>query len=74
MSTPGTRGRRSKPSDRPSHGNSKKSKAEVCPICDVFVRDCDDKSKSDDALFCEGDCQAWLHRKCVGMTRKLYIV
>ena len=23
--------------------------------------------------FCEGDCQGWLHRKCVCMTKKLYV-
>ena len=73
MSTPASRNKRSKVSDRTPHSNSKKSKAEVCPICDVVIRDCDDKSKSDDALYCEGDCQSWLHRKCVGMTRKMYI-
>ena len=72
MSTPGTRNRQSKPSDHPSHSNSKTSKAEVCPICDVIIRNCDEKSKSDDALYCEGDCQEWLHHKCVSMTRKLY--
>ena len=33
--TPETRNKRSKPSDRTPHSNSKKTKAEVCPICDV---------------------------------------
>ena len=73
MNTPGSRNKRSKASDHTPHSNSKKSKAEVCPICDVVIHECDNKSKSDDALYCEGDCQSWFHHKCVGMTRKMYI-
>ena len=62
MNTPGSRNKLSKVSDCTPHSNSRKSKAEVCPICDVVICECDDKSKSDDALYYEGDCQSWLHR------------
>ena len=31
-----------------------------------------DDTDGDDAFFCEGDCKAWLHRKCVCLSKKLY--
>ena len=69
--TPKNKRKRVKPTDRTPPGESKKSKeSEVCLICDTVIRDGDDP---DDALYCEGDCQGWLHRKCVCMTKKLYV-
>ena len=73
MNTPGSRSKQSKASDHTPHSNSKKSKAEVCPTCDLVMHKCGDKSKSDDALYYKVDCQSWLHRKCVGMAREMYI-
>ena len=71
MTTPSGRRKRGNPTDRTPPGDSKKSKeAEVCLICEVIICDGDDP---DDAVYCEGDCQGWLHRKCVNMTMKLYV-
>ena len=38
------------------------------------IAECDpDKGiDRDDALFCEGDCQAWVHRMCVGLNKQTY--
>ena len=71
MTTPKNRRKRGKPTDRTPPGKSKKSKeSEVYLICDIVIRDGDDP---DDVLYCEGDCQGWLHRKCVCMTKKRYV-
>ena len=37
----------------------------TCPVCDKAV--VDRGRKSQDSIFCEGLCQAWLHRCCAGL-------
>ena len=32
----------------------------ICPICNKMLRVCPD------VIFCEGECNAWLHKKCAG--------
>ena len=39
----------------------------MCPVCEKAV--IDGGRKSQDSIFCEGSCQAWLHRCCAGLTR-----
>ena len=36
----------------------------VCSVCDKEVVDATDEEDGDDAVFCEGECQSWLHRNC----------
>ena len=53
--------------------DSKKSRGndhEVSLICDAIIHEGDN---AEDAVYCEGDCQGWLHRRCVCMSKKLYI-
>ena len=53
--------------------DSKKSRGndhKVCLICDAIIHEGDN---AENAVYCEGDCQGWLHRKCVCMSKKLYI-
>ena len=44
-----------------------KTSAAMCPVCEKAV--IDGGRKSQDSIFCEGSCQAWLHRCCAGLTR-----
>ena len=37
------------------------------PVCDVVINEDGDDVTRDDAVFCEGICDTWMHRKCVGM-------
>ena len=69
---PGGRHKHGKPTDRTPPGDPKKTKEseEVCLICGVKIQEGDEP---DQAVYYEGDCQGWLHRKCVGMTNKLYL-
>ena len=46
----------------------------VCPICADTIVDEGEDGCVQDALFCEGDCQCWLHRWCAGVTRERYAV
>ena len=65
--------KRGKPTDCFPPGASKKTKEnqEVCLVCELVIKEGNDEP--DETVYCEGDCQGWLHRKCVGMTKKLYL-
>ena len=39
----------------------------ICSVCDKAVV-IDGGRKSQDSIFCEGLCQAWLHRCCAGLS------
>jgi len=39
----------------------------TCPTCSEFVRDATAEREGQEALFCEGTCQCWYHRLCVGV-------
>ena len=36
----------------------------ACPICAKTVIDASESEEGDEAVFCEGECQCWLHRCC----------
>ena len=50
-----------------------KSKKCLCSICEKEVVDKDDQRKGQDAIFCEGNCQEWLHRVCTGLPKKVFL-
>ena len=41
----------------------------VCPICDEVIKEQTKNKKGDDCIYCEGSCEAWLHRKCAGLSQ-----
>ena len=45
-----------------------------CHVCDeVIIEGDDDKGEpGDDAMYCEGKCDAWIHRKCAGLSKQQY--
>jgi len=43
-----------------------------CLICLEPSLEADDHCVGEDAVFCEGQCQGWLHRKCAGVTRPAF--
>ena len=53
-------------------GKAKEKEPQVCPICELHIKESTNKCDGDEALFCEGQCQAWVHRQCVGMSKTLY--
>ena len=38
----------------------------VCGVCGDAVQD--DPPAGEESIFCEGNCQVWLHRKCAGLS------
>ena len=59
-------------SGRAGKAKGKEKEPQVCPICELHVKDSTNQCEGEDALFCEGQCQAWVHRKCVGMSKTMY--
>ena len=45
---------------------------EVCLVCDQIIVEADETTEGQDAVFCEGDCQGWIHRVCAGLTRSAF--
>ncbi len=45
----------------------------LCIVCDDIIVEAFTTTKGDEAIFCEGECQAWLHRRCAGLPRKAYV-
>ena len=77
MVTPSSKSKRGRPSDNTPPEKSKKNKdnpTQVCPICEENIIESDKSVSGEDAIFCEGECRVWLHRKCVGLTKKAYTV
>lgn len=54
-----------------SSKKTKRSKGEdshECPICEEAVKDPSAESVGDDGVFCDGECQEWLHRRCANLS------
>ena len=46
-----------------------------CFICDnATIAIASETNEGEDALFCDGLCQAWCHRKCIGLSRQLFTI
>lgn len=54
----------------PPKSGEKKSKQSLCTICDELIDDGDENDV--EAIYCEGSCQGWLHRRCAGLSKKLF--
>ena len=63
-----------KPATEGKKSVTEDDKAHVCPICVEHIVDEGEDECAQDALYCEGDCQCWLHRWCAGVTRERYAV
>ena len=58
----------------PPDRSGKKSKADEtnCLVCEKVILEPNEETDGHEALFCEGDCQGWIHRQCAGITRVGY--
>lgn len=53
--------------DRP-HGRE----LSICPICEDVIRERKGKTAGEDAVYCDGLCDAWLHRRCAGLSKAAF--
>jgi len=56
--------------DKKGRKGDSSTKCAVC--CNVIVEYDEEKGIGDDAMFCEGTCNAWIHRMCVGLSSDSY--
>ena len=60
------------PKSRPQ-GLHKPQQTVSCPICNDKIKEASGKKTvGDDAIFCEGNCQSWVHRRCAGLSTILF--
>ena len=54
-----------------SNSNRPKSKASLfrCSVCLEEIIEPIGKKEGQDAIYCDGVCRAWLHRKCIGLPK-----
>jgi len=52
--------------------NIEEVQCEVCLVCDCVIVEASKATEDQDAVFCEGDCQGWIHRVCAGLTRPAF--
>ena len=53
--------------------NAKTSESH-CAICLDIIIEADESNDGQDAIYCEGMCQGWLHRGCAGLSKKAFNV
>ena len=44
----------------------------VCTMCSKCIEEASETCEGEDVLFCEGSCQRWYHRWCVGVCREQF--
>ena len=74
MATQDRKSKRKLATPSPPKRNAKGGKTSQadCLICDEPILEQSENCVGDDAVFCEGSCQGWLHRKCAGVTRPAF--
>ena len=45
----------------------------TCPICEEKIVETTKASAGQDAIFCEGKCSTWLHRKCAALSKAAFV-
>ena len=68
--------KRNRPGDSPQYSSQpKKTKKKggcICPICLEVIQDSSKSKKGHDSIFCEGQCNSWLHRGCAGLPKSVF--
>ena len=48
--------------------NMSENKINKCLVCKDVILEANENEEGHEAVFCEGDCQGWIHRKCASLT------
>jgi len=74
MATLGRKPKRKLQGTSPPKRNVKggKNSETDCLICEEPILEPNEHCAGEDAVFCEGNCQGWIHRKCAGITRPAF--
>ena len=50
----------------------KEGESYYCSVClgEILNRDASGDNHDEETIFCEGYCDSWVHRHCIGLTNK----
>jgi len=59
-------------SDRCKHNKAGGQSATICSVCSNIIAEYNEEqgTDGDNAIFCDGKCNFWMHRMCVGLSKK----
>jgi len=62
------------PEDSPRSVRTKKTKTGecICTLCQDPIVDANETAEGQDSIFCEGQCSAWIHRQCTGLSKSIF--
>lgn len=43
-----------------------------CLVCEDIILEESENEEGHEAVYCEGDCQGWIHKKCAGLTHPAF--
>ena len=52
--------------------NTSENEINKCLVCEDVILEVSKNEEGHEAVFCEGDCQGWIHRKCACLTRPAF--
>ena len=67
----GCRSKMSKKRHQKQRGN-RNNGSSVCCVCNCVIVEDTNESDGEDAIFCEGSCNSWLHHKCAGLSNPVF--
>ena len=67
----GCKSKKSKKQSQKQHRNSNNENS-VCCVCNCAIVEDTDEKDGEDAIFCEGSCNSWLHHKCAGLSSSTF--
>ena len=44
-----------------------------CPICEESILNSSNSREGQDSVHCDGHCKIWIHRKCAGLSTKMFL-
>ena len=51
---------------------TKENDPTICQVCCAMIMESSEGVVGEDTIFCEGDCKAWIHQKCLSMSKLVY--
>ena len=67
----GCKSKKAKKWSQKKRGNDNNGNS-VCCTCNFVIAEDTNKNDGEDAIFCEGRCNSWLHRKCAGLSNSTF--
>ena len=61
-------GKHPRSKDDPGQVGKKMKGTCVSAVCDEVIKEPTKNKKGDEAIYCEGNCEAWLHHICAGIS------